>query len=94
LHFVRDLLALRRELEDLRVGQYERVAVEGRLWAWRRGRSVVVAVNLGDAPAAVAGVTGTLAIATDRARDGEAVNGRLALGPWQGAVVTLTPPSM
>ena len=30
-----------------------------------------------------------VAIATDRARDGEAVEGPLTLAPWQGAVVAL-----
>jgi hypothetical protein len=37
----------------------------------------------------VAGVTGTVEICTDRARDGEAVDGTLALGPWEGALVRM-----
>jgi hypothetical protein len=35
----------------------------------------------------VDGVSGRVAIGTDRARDGEAVSGALALGPWEGVVV-------
>ena len=72
LHFVRDLVALRRELVDLRRGAY-RALDTGRsvLWAWRRGDGVMVAVNLGDAPVSLDDVTGTVRIGTDRARDGE-----------------------
>jgi hypothetical protein len=32
-------------------------------------------------------VRGAIAVATDRARDGEAVDGALVLAPWHGAVV-------
>jgi hypothetical protein len=35
----------------------------------------------------VPGVSGRIEIATDRARDAEAVEDGLALGPWQGAVL-------
>jgi hypothetical protein len=45
-------------------------------------------VNLGGRPAEVA-VDGRIALATDRARDGELVRGRLALGPAEGAVVAI-----
>ena len=58
-------------------------------WAWRRGDAFATALNLSDAPAEVAGLSGTVAIGTDRARDGEAVDGAIALGPWEGALVRL-----
>ena len=34
-------------------------------------------------------MSGSVEIGTDRARDGEAVDGTLALGPWEGALVRL-----
>jgi hypothetical protein len=46
-----------------------------------------VALNLGAEPVSVEGATGTVAVGTSRARDGERVDGVLALGPYEGAVV-------
>ena len=34
----------------------------------------------------VPGVTGRVAVATDRVRDGEALDGAVALGAWEGVV--------
>jgi alpha-glucosidase len=99
LHLCRDLIALRRELDDLRLGSYVSIstgtprtpgeAPEG-IWAFRRGSDVVVALNLSDSPGKVTldGFTGEVRVGTRRERDGEAVDGRLALGPWEGAVIS------
>ena len=90
LHLVRDLIALRRERADLRGGGYETLpAPDGRVGvAARRGppprRSTCPAAR-----SAVDGLGGTVLVATDRARDGEPVDGALRLGPWEGAVVAL-----
>jgi Domain of unknown function (DUF3459) len=46
-----------------------------------------VALNLSDAPVTVDGLAGAVLVATDRARDGERVDGGLALAPWSGAIV-------
>ena len=54
---------------------------------WKRGAAVVVAVNLGDEAAAHDGVTGTVRVSTDRSRDGERVDGTLAVGPWEGVIL-------
>ena len=56
-------------------------------WAWRRGERFVVAVNLSEAPVTVDGPAGRVVIATDRGRDGETVDGALALGPYEAVVV-------
>jgi alpha-glucosidase len=88
LHLARDLIALRRATEDLRGGPYAELRNEGGLWAYRRGDGVTVALNLSDAEGSLDGIHGRIALATDRARDGEAVGGALTLGPWSGAVVT------
>jgi alpha-glucosidase len=88
LHLVRDLIALRRSSPDLRSGAYERLAATDGSWAWRRGDGFAVALNLADAPVTVEGVSGNVAIATDRARDGERVAGSVRLGPYEGVVVS------
>jgi alpha-glucosidase len=88
LHLVRDLIALRRAIPALATGAYESVASDGGLWAWRRGEDVLVAVNLADDPASLDGGSGTIRISTDRARDGEAIDGPLRLDAWHGVVVT------
>ncbi|MCJ7437394.1 MAG: alpha-amylase family glycosyl hydrolase, partial [Acidimicrobiia bacterium] len=88
LHLTRDLIALRREVADLRDGAYEELAVSRALWAWRRGESVVVALNFGDAPTTLDGVAGTVRICTNRGRDGERVGETLVLGPREGVVVS------
>jgi len=87
LHFVRDLLAARRGSPDLRGGDYRRLAAPDGVWAWRRGRSTVVALNFGDAPVTV-GLPGVhrVVIGTDRSRDGSAAGPSLELGSWEGVV--------
>ena len=86
LHFTRDLIALRRRLDDLRAGTYVELSAPAGAWAWRRGESTVVAVNLGDAPVELENVAGSILLGTTRARDGEAV-GTLTLAAGEGAVV-------
>ena len=79
--------ALRRAQPDLRAGAYETLAAPQGAWAWRRGEGHAVALNLSDTEVTVGGLAGRIVIATDRARDGEAVDGSLTLGAWQGAVI-------
>ena len=86
---MRDLIALRRGREDLHGGAYETLPAPEGAWAWRRGEGTAVAVNLGEGPVSVEGFDGTVLVATDRSRDGEAVTGALSLGPGEGAVVEL-----
>jgi alpha-glucosidase len=90
LHLVRDLVELRRRTADLRSGDYRPMDTEDGLWGWRRGTSLVVAVNLADDPATLDGVTGRIVAGTTRGREGTAAAGSLALGGWEGAVVALT----
>jgi len=89
LHLVRDLIALRRAEPDLRSGAYATLDAPAGAWAWRRGDGHAVALNLSDAAVTVDGIAGRVAIATDRARDGEAVDGSLRLASYEGAVVAL-----
>jgi alpha-glucosidase len=88
LTLTRDLIALRRTNDDLARGVYAtHPASNATLWAWRRGDQTLVACNLGDEPATVADVSGSITIATKRERDGERLTGTLALGPWEGVIV-------
>jgi alpha-glucosidase len=87
LHLVRDLIALRKSERDLTAGDYATLPAPDGAWAWRRGARFGVAVNLSGTPVEVDGLAGRVAVGTDRARDGEAVDGVLALGPYEGVVV-------
>ena len=86
LHLVRDLIALRRADDALHAGAYTPLDAPDGAWAYRRGDRAAVALNLSDAGVVVPGLTGRVEIATDRARDGEALGGSVALGPWEGVV--------
>jgi alpha-glucosidase len=88
LHLCRDLIALRRREEDLRRGAYEQLETPDGLWAYRRGESTVVALNLTPQPARLDGVAGTIELGTDRSRDGDRVSGALTLRPHEGVVIT------
>jgi alpha-glucosidase len=87
LNLVRDLITARRASPDLRGGAYAQLDAPAGAWAYRRGDGTTVALNLSDAPRSIAGVSGRVAVATDRARDGERVGRALDLPPWHGAVM-------
>lgn len=93
LTFTRDLIALRRSVRELSHGGYMPLDSPEGVWVWRRGDTVTVAVNLSDSDHRVTGVNGTIAIGTDRRRDGATVTRTLKLGPWEGAIVTTGPAS-
>jgi alpha-glucosidase len=88
LRFTRELIALRRELTELRTGSYTALGAPDGAWAWRRGESTVVAVNLGSSAAEIE-AHGRVTLSTGRDRDGEPVRERLRLDPAEGAVVQL-----
>jgi len=89
LHLVRDLIALRRRSPELASGSYAALPAPAGAWAWRRGERFVVALNTTGADVVVDDLGGRVAIATDRARDGDAVAGAVRLGPYEGVVVEL-----
>jgi alpha-glucosidase len=86
LHFTRALIAARRRLPDLRTGSYAALDAPGDVWAWRRGESCAVAVNLGSKEELV-DLEGRVELSTGRDREGEPFAGRLAAG--EGVVLTL-----
>jgi alpha-glucosidase len=89
LRLVRDLIALRRSEEDLRLGAYTPLTASGDVWVYRRGSQHLVALNCGNEEAVVEG-GGTVVVCTDRGRDGERVERELRLAGRSGAVVRLT----
>ena len=87
LHLCRDLIAVRRDRDDLHSGPYEGLEGPEGVWAWRRGTVTVVAMNHGDAPATLSVGPARVLIGTDRHRDGERVEGILRLDPWEALVL-------
>ncbi len=90
LTLTRDLIALRRASPDLHSGAYRSRPSPPDTWVWTRGDGFATVLNLGTDAATVEGVTGAIAISTDRNHDGQAVEGRITLGPGQGALIRLT----
>ncbi len=87
LHFTRDLIALRKQLADLRSGAYVELPSPPKAWAWQRGERTVVAINLGQAATKIDGVEGSIELAT-AGREGEQVDGSLRLEPAEGVIIT------
>ena len=87
LSFCRDLLAARREREDLRSGAYASLPSPEGVWAWKRGDGHAVALNLGEEEATV-DLSGTILLGTRRERDGEQFSS-LTLRPSEGALLEL-----
>jgi alpha-glucosidase len=87
LRLTRDLLALRRARGDLHAGAYETLDAPEDVWAWRRGEQTAVALNLSAGPVELE-LEGTVLLATERDRDGEAV-GPLRLDPAEAVVLDL-----
>ena len=83
---MRQQIALPRPTTDHTTGAYATLPAPAVARPWARGDGHAVALNLSDAPVVVDAVSGRIAIATDRARDGEVVDG-IPLGPSEAAVV-------
>jgi alpha-glucosidase len=86
LSMTRDIIALRRTTADLRTGGYRTMAGPSGVWAWRRGETVVVVLNMNDHDTTFEGVKGEIRVGTDRGRQGELVDQRLMLRAWEGVV--------
>jgi alpha-glucosidase len=86
LRFCRELIALRRRLDDLRQAPYESLGTAPPVWAWRRGR-VLVVLSSGDEGTSIHDVRGKVALSTRSQRAGEQVDGTLELRPWEGVIV-------
>jgi alpha-glucosidase len=89
LTFTRDLIVLRRSSPDLSRGAYRSLASPPGTWAWRRGDGFTTALNLAEESAVIDHLTGSVALGTDRERDGELVDGKLVLNPGEGTLIRL-----
>ena len=84
LSFCREAIALRRSRDDLRQRcVHARSRAEPGVWAWRRGESTAVALNLTGSPVSLS-LAGDVLLST-RGRDDPS-----RLEPWEGVVVALT----
>jgi len=81
LGFCRELVALRREREDLASGTYALLETPSGVWAWRRGEGTVVALNL-SADAVRTGLGGGRVLLSTAGREDPGT-----MGPWEGAVL-------
>ena len=78
----------RKQSNDLTRGAYTtHPASDERLWVWTRGEATLVALNLSDDDATVDDVDGRVLMATDPTRNGESVEGALALDPWSAVIL-------
>ena len=91
----RRLLALRRETRALAVGDYAPVDAEPPVFAFRRSHerdAWITALNFGGAPAEVrlpGGRRGRIALSTHLDREGERIEGTLALRADEGVLVKM-----
>jgi alpha-glucosidase len=92
LHFVREVVAQRRQSPDLLGGEYQSLDCPEGTWVWRRGASTVIALNLSDDQKDVtfAGTGSLVMLSTDPARERTTVTGTIALRPWEGVALTVT----
>ena len=80
LALCRELIALRRERPELASAAYEHLETDSEVWAWRRGDSITVAVNLSEDRAKVD--LGGRALLSTGGSDSDSV-----LEPWEGVVL-------
>jgi alpha-glucosidase len=80
LSFCRELVALRRVHDALVTAPYARLDTPPGAWAWRRGDSTVVAVNLSDDETQL-DLSGEVLLSTAGRTDPR------SLGPWEGLVL-------
>lgn len=80
LSFCRELIALRRARSELAAGGYEPLETRDGVWAWRRGGSIVVAVNLSGERATL-DLGGRVLLSSSGSDDPS------ILAPWEGFVL-------
>jgi alpha-glucosidase len=94
LHLYKALIDLRKKMPQLRSGDYAPIAADGNLLVYRRqseGRSIAVALNLGDEPVSIAsrssGLSGEILLSTSLDRHGEPIDGALDLRGNEGVII-------
>ena len=87
LTFCRDIIAFRRRHPEFSTGDTTSLVTPDDVWAWTRGERHVVVLNMSPEAHVVAGLSGTVELGTDRARDREAVDGGVRLAPFEGLIL-------
>jgi alpha-glucosidase len=87
LSWARRLMGLRRERPDLRTGGAGALDAPPGAWAWTRGASTWVAVNLSPDEARVAAPDGRRIAVVAATGDVAAADGGVRLGAWSGGVL-------
>jgi alpha-glucosidase len=88
LHYAQSLIAFRRDHLDMVLGASEPVeGVPSSCWAWRRGDSATVVLNMSDSESSLEGISGRIGVCSGAPRDDEVVSGTLVLAPWTGVIV-------
>jgi alpha-glucosidase len=86
LSLTRALIGLRKDAPDLSSGRYRSLQSPEGVWAFERGESMLVVLNLADKDARVDDVNGVSCLATD-GTEGVTVDGSLELAPYEGVIV-------
>jgi alpha-glucosidase len=87
LAFTRRTIGRRAGSEDLAVGTYRSLPSPDGTWVYERGQRTVVALNMAESERDLGDVAGSIVLATEREREGTAVDGGLAMAPWSGVVL-------
>jgi alpha-glucosidase len=87
LHLVRDLVELRRREPALAAGGYEQLDSPAGSWLFRRGRDVVVALNLGDTDAVIDVGDAMVLLSSPRGLEGCRVQGTMRLASHTAIVL-------
>lgn len=88
LHFTRRLIGLRRGSTDLRHGDYHLLAQESGLWAYQRGHSTIVVLNMSRRAQSFQSQSAELIYSTTNRYAITGTSWQLA--PWEGLILQLT----
>jgi alpha-glucosidase len=89
LAFCRDVIAYRRQHPAFVTSGYESLGAPEGVWAFGRGETHAVCLNMSASPVRLDGFGGTVAICTDRARDGDIVGSVLTLAAHEGLILEI-----
>ena len=87
LTLCRDVIAYRRRHPELVMGDYRSLPAPEGVWAFGRGESHVVVLNMTSSPAGLDGLAGTVGLCTDRARNREVADSPLLMTAYEGLIL-------
>ena len=89
LALCRDVIAYRRRHPEFVAAEYASLPAPERVWAFGRGASHVVVLNMSSGPVALDGLAGTVRLCTDRARDLELAGSPLRMAAYEGLILEI-----